>query len=123
MQMKNSPLRSRQSQRYRLQHKLLLEFIRQYREDAELSQAELGFLLGRDQTFVAKVEAGSRKITFEILEQIAEIVGKPITAFETLPGVAESSPKFRLSTEQRELLLHAYHRGRNPPSKNISRTR
>ena len=104
----DNPLRNRQRQRYLLQHKLLLKRLRKYRKGAHLSQGEMGFLLGRDQTFVAKLEAGNRKIPFETLEQIAEILDQPITAFETLASVAESSWKLKLQREQRGILLRVY---------------
>ena len=121
--MQMNPLRNRQLQRYRLQHELLLKLLRKYRKDANLSQGELGFLLGRDQTFVAKLEGGNRKITFEMLEQIAEIVDQPITEFETLATVSASSTRLVLNRDQRELLLRMYREGRRHPRKSRSRTR
>jgi transcriptional regulator with XRE-family HTH domain len=99
-----------QRQRSRLQHELLHELIRKYRQHAGLSQSELGFLLGRDQTYVAKLEAGNRKIPFETLEQIAEIVDQPITAFQTL-ATFEGNWKLTLRHELREFYLTQYRRG------------
>lgn len=114
---------NRQRLRYRLQHKLLVKLLRQYRKHAHLSQGELGFLLGRDQTFVAKLEAGKRKLPFEILEQIAEIVDRPITAFQTLATAAGSSPKLGLNRDQRELLLRVHRQRGRHSRKSKFRTR
>jgi len=72
---------------------------------------------------VAKLEAGNRKIPREILEQIADIFGQPIAAFETLATAAGSSPKLVLNRDQRELLLSVYREAHRHSRKSRSRTR
>jgi transcriptional regulator with XRE-family HTH domain len=43
-------------------HTRLLTLLREARERADLSQAELARLLGRPQSFVAKIEGGERRL-------------------------------------------------------------
>ena len=43
-------------------YQLLLEVLRQARQDAGLTQADVGHRLGNTQTFVSKVERGERRL-------------------------------------------------------------
>ncbi|MEA5508656.1 helix-turn-helix transcriptional regulator [Crocosphaera sp. UHCC 0190] len=53
---------------FRREYIQLLELLRQIREKRGLSQAELGMLLGQDQTFVSKYEKGIRRL--DIMEML-----------------------------------------------------
>ena len=55
--------------------------IRQARDEKCYSQAYMANQLGITQSAYYKIEAGAVKITIDRLEQIAEILGKPIAAF------------------------------------------
>jgi transcriptional regulator with XRE-family HTH domain len=44
------------------QNQALVRLLRRYRQRRRLRQADLGWLLGRDQTMVSKVESGERRL-------------------------------------------------------------
>ena len=45
------------------------------REEAELTQTELGELIGRGRSYISDLECGHREATDEEAEQIAEALG------------------------------------------------
>ncbi|MFM6004902.1 MAG: helix-turn-helix domain-containing protein [Sphaerospermopsis kisseleviana] len=47
---------------FRQEYLKLLELLKNNREKRGLSQAELGMLIGQDQTFVSKYETGIRRL-------------------------------------------------------------
>lgn len=57
------------------QHKILLEGIRKARCDAGVTQAELAERLGTVQSFVAKTEAGERRLDVVEFVRIFEALG------------------------------------------------
>lgn len=57
------------------------EDIRKYRDEKCYNQAYMANQLGITQSAYYKIEAGAIKISIERLEQVAEILGKPIEAF------------------------------------------
>jgi transcriptional regulator with XRE-family HTH domain len=55
--------------------------IQQFREAAGLSQDELAKALGCSQSALSNYELGKRRLYLSKLEQIARILGKPLSAF------------------------------------------
>lgn len=47
---------------YRQEYRKFRKFLKDNREKRGLSQAELGMLIGQDQTFVSKYETGIRRL-------------------------------------------------------------
>lgn len=71
----------------------LRERIGRAREQANVSQAELGDQLGLDGTAISKIEQGRRAVSSVELAQIAEYCGRPISWF--FSDVEGSQPNFR----------------------------
>ena len=59
----------------------LLGRLRQARQDACLTQAEVGRRIGARQAWVSKVESGERRLDPVELAQLAAIYGKPLAWF------------------------------------------
>lgn len=57
------------------------EKLRNAREEAQLTQAEVSRLLGKRQSFVSKIESGERRVDFVELQFLARIYGKPLSYF------------------------------------------
>jgi hypothetical protein len=57
------------------------------RLEAGLTQREAGAKLGRDQTYIAKIETGIRDVGFVEVQQLAAIYAKPFSDFATVPEV------------------------------------
>jgi len=65
--------------------KLLLQLLRQAREDAGLRQIDVATQLGVPQSYVAKVESGERKLSFiEVLDLCKAIDLDPIALVDRL---------------------------------------
>ena len=64
-------------------YRAFVERLRQAREDAGLTQAELARILQRSQTWVSKCELGERRVDFVELEDLAAALGKPVEWFST----------------------------------------
>lgn len=62
-----------------------LLLLRQAREEAGLTQAELGEAVGRSQTWVSKCELGERRVDIIELEDLAQALQKPLDWFTTEP--------------------------------------
>jgi len=58
-----------------------LERLRQARQDAGMTQAEVGRRLGVRQAWVSKVESGERRLDPIELAQFAAVYGKPLAWF------------------------------------------
>lgn len=56
-------------------HRHLVELLIQCRRDANLTQAQLAQLLGQQQSFVARLESGQRRIDVVELLELADVVG------------------------------------------------
>lgn len=56
-------------------HKRLVELLIQCRRDAKLTQAQLARLLGQQQSFVARLEGGERRIDIIELFELALAIG------------------------------------------------
>ena len=68
-----------QTKRYRT----FLARLRAAREEAGLTQAEVGKKVGRPQTWVSKCEIGERRVDFVELEDFAKAYGQPLSYFRT----------------------------------------
>lgn len=55
--------------------KLLLGYLREAREAAGLKQAELGKLLGKTQSTIAKIEKGERRLDVVEFLEVADALG------------------------------------------------
>lgn len=87
--------------------------IRQARDEKCYSQAYMANQLGITQSAYYKIEAGAVKITIDRLEQIAEILGKPIAAFiqkEKYNEQLKSEQKVYISIIELELLHQTINR-------------
>lgn len=60
------------------EHQALAALLRRAREDAGLRQIDLAARLGRPQSFVAKYEAGERRLDLVELRAIAKALGIPL---------------------------------------------
>jgi len=58
-----------------------LERLRQARQDAGMTQAEVGRQIGARQAWVSKVESGERRIDPVELARFAVVYGKPLGWF------------------------------------------
>ncbi len=58
---------------------MLHDWIRQRREDAGLRQSDVADRLGRTQAHVSRIEAGQIRITVELLQQLATVLGFDLT--------------------------------------------
>ena len=61
---------------YSKEHKKLIQKLKKIRQEAGLSQVEVGKLMGKDQTFVSKVESGQYRIDTIQLCKFAKIYKK-----------------------------------------------
>jgi ribosome-binding protein aMBF1 (putative translation factor) len=68
-----------EKQQDKLQNKL-----RAARQEAGLNQIEAGERVGQDQTFISKIESGTRQVKFVEVEQLAELYGRPLSFFATI---------------------------------------
>lgn len=75
--------RTQMDQMLKEQNLLLSKLLRNARKNSKVSQADVAAQFGRKQPFVARIESGSRPVTFVELEQFAKIYRKPLSSFET----------------------------------------
>jgi len=68
-------------QGYQKKYRRFRERLRQARQQAGLSQAEVARRLGKPQSFVSKCESGERRVDFVELLALAELYGKDIGFF------------------------------------------
>ena len=57
----------------------LADQLREARESAHFTQAQVGQGFGRDQTFIAKLESGMRRISFVEAEKLSILYGKRLS--------------------------------------------
>jgi transcriptional regulator with XRE-family HTH domain len=70
------------SREYVHQYRTFLRRLKQAREAAGLTQAEVAQRLSRPQSFVSKCESGERRVDFVELRYFARIYRKPVSYFE-----------------------------------------
>jgi transcriptional regulator with XRE-family HTH domain len=86
------------------------ERIQQAREERGLTQEELAAKLGCTQSALSNYELGKRRIYLAGLEQIAQMLGKPLSYFTEVPssGPAQQNVARLLEEPQlKEILLAA----------------
>lgn len=67
---------------------MLGENVRRLREARAMSQAELGALVGTNQSMISQVELGSTKPSYDRLVALARVLG---VSLDDLTGVRENS--------------------------------
>ena len=60
----------------------LRERLRAARIEAGLTQAQVGHLVGKPQSFISKTESGERGVDFIEMQVFARVYGKPLPYFE-----------------------------------------
>jgi transcriptional regulator with XRE-family HTH domain len=98
-----------QADRENIPNKLTLgmgKLIRQAREDAGLSQAELARRIYRRQASLSNIENGLMEASSSTLAYLSIALGKPITYFFPIVVLRDLEPEPR-TPELTELLLHA----------------
>ena len=63
------------------EYQLLVQLLRETREKAGLTQVELSERLGRPQSFVAKIEAGERRLDVVELREVCAALGTSLEKF------------------------------------------
>jgi transcriptional regulator with XRE-family HTH domain len=80
-------MRALHAKRYRA----FVGLLREAREGAGLTQAEVAKALGRPQSFVSKSESGERRVDVIELADLARLYGKPLSHF--VPDSANSKSR------------------------------
>jgi len=62
-------------------HKLIIEKLKQARNDAKLSQYQVAKKMDRTQSYVSKIESGQRRVDVIQLKEFAKIYKKDIGYF------------------------------------------
>lgn len=62
-------------------YQLLVQLLREAREEAGFTQMELSDELGRPQSYVAKIEAGERRVDVVELRQVCAALGISLEGF------------------------------------------
>ena len=80
---------------YTSEYAAMLELLSELREQAGLTQVELGELLGQSQSFVSKVERGERRLDLIQLRTICRSLGGSLPDFvkEWERRIAESKKR------------------------------
>ena len=60
----------------------LRERLKAARIEAGLTQAQVGHLVGKPQSFISKIESGERGVGFIEMQVFARVYGKPLSYFE-----------------------------------------
>jgi|HubBroStandDraft_4_1064222.scaffolds.fasta_scaffold196807_2 transcriptional regulator with XRE-family HTH domain len=86
----------RADQKSKEQSAILRNLLRQARVAAGFTQIQVARQLGRDQTFMTRIESGTQDITFVELEQFAKIYRKQLSSFETIDEVERLNPSLMI---------------------------
>lgn len=71
--------------------------LKKARLDAGWSEWNAAIRMGRDQSFISRIEAGSRQPTFAEVEQLARNYHKPLSEFETILEIEdEDSDRYNI---------------------------
>lgn len=65
------------------QYRILISSLRDFREKQELTQTDLGKILGVDQTFISKVETAERRLDVIELRSFCQALGISLLDFIT----------------------------------------
>ena len=66
---------------HRAAYERFLKRLLNARLEAKLTQQQVADQLGKPQSFVAKIEAGERRVDFVDLQVLARVYGKPLEYF------------------------------------------
>jgi transcriptional regulator with XRE-family HTH domain len=66
---------------YSREQRYLTALLREHREKAGLTQAEVAEKLGRPQSFVSKVESGERRLDLVELRELCRVLGIEVVDF------------------------------------------
>ena len=80
-------IRRKLNKKFKEQHKLLSRLLKIARKNASMTQGEAGDQMGRDQTYIAKLESGAQRPLFVEVEQLAKTYGKALSFFVTIDEV------------------------------------
>jgi ribosome-binding protein aMBF1 (putative translation factor) len=96
---KRRKLKKRISREITLLNADLKKLLRETREEAGFSQAQVARAFGREQSFMTRLETGSRCPSFVEVERLAAIYGKRLDEFRTQP---QPGPliRYRIPTHQ-----------------------
>ena len=64
------------------EYQKFLKRLRVARSEAGLTQVQVALKLKKPQSFVAKFEAGERRLDFVEVQKLARLYGKPVSYFE-----------------------------------------
>ena len=82
------------------QKKLLRKKLKEAREESGLSQERVARQLGREQSYVTRIEtAKKRRITFIEVEQLARVYRKDLAFFATLDEVEHKAPYLQVAAD------------------------
>jgi transcriptional regulator with XRE-family HTH domain len=82
------------------QKKLLRTKLKEARQESGLSQSQVARQLGREQSYVTRIEtAKKRRITFIEVEQLARVYRKGLTFFATLDEVENAAPHLQVVSD------------------------
>ncbi len=79
------------------------------REENGLTQEELAVKLGCTQSALSNYELGKRRLYLNLLNEIAQILGKPLDYFMESPAEGGEDPAFKLllDPQLKEILISA----------------
>jgi len=113
MALTRKQLRKEHRGQFEVQTGLFLERLVRARKDVKLLQGEVAGALGRDQSFISKLESGKRRTDFVLLEQLAVIYRKPLMFFATREQLKQLHPGMSFpSPTQKAALPDHYFRSR-----------
>ena len=75
-------MQSLSTSRFGLAYGRLRERLRAARIEAGLTQAQVGHLVGKPQSFISKIESGGQGVSFIEMQVFASVYGKPLSYFE-----------------------------------------
>jgi transcriptional regulator with XRE-family HTH domain len=81
------------------QNKLLGELLALARQEKKMTQTKAAAHLVRDQTFIARIESGSKKATFVEVELLAQAYGKQLSDFQTFSQIELQNRNFAMRPE------------------------
>ncbi len=114
-------VRKKLDKKFKEQHKLLSHYLKLAREKASMTQLEAGDQMGRDQTFIAKLESGAQRPLFVEVEQLAKTYGKGLSFFTTIDEVERLHPDLAIPEKVTQKYLGPHPGWKNPRLKRKAR--
>jgi transcriptional regulator with XRE-family HTH domain len=85
-------VRTMLDKKFARQHERLSHYLKLARRAAQMTQREAGAQMGRDQTFIAKIESEVQCPLFVEIEQLARTYGKELKFFMTIEEIEKEHP-------------------------------